>query len=216
MELMNAFSSIPTIWVYILASLSVVILLTLFACIPFRVIFTQRPLIVSSRVVAASASFFIGSMLFVWVMSFGASSHRLEVYQLITPVAFLVILLAVWIRLKGYTVMGRNIDYFRDAIMASVKSLGFTAEESTSGKDTYTLRIEETGAEIQFVVIRGFGAVQIMSANKQSKAITSKIATEMESYFKNHQGKMNYVLPSALSILCFMLIAFNILIITTR
>ena len=89
--------------------------------------------------------------------------------------------------MKGYTAFGVTDSYFRDALLSSMSSLGYTAEESFS-----KLRIKETGEEFHVSIQGWMGSAQFKPVGKTNTKTTRDIAAGMNRYFATTPGKMNY------------------------
>jgi len=101
---------------------------------------------------------------------------------------FVVLMLFAWIQMKGYTVFGVSDFYFREALLASAGSLGYSIEETMS-----CLRIKETGHELQVAVQGWIGTAQLKSKTKDSENTTKQLADGMTKYFQSTPGNMNYM-----------------------
>ncbi|MGB8354770.1 MAG: hypothetical protein WCD79_12825 [Chthoniobacteraceae bacterium] len=108
--------------------------------------------------------------------------------SLLSPLMFVVLLGYLWFMMKGYTAFGVTDSYFRDALLASMSSLGYTAEESFS-----KLRIKETGEEFHVSVQGWMGSAQFKPVGKSNTKTTRDIAEGMNRYFATTPGKMNYI-----------------------
>ena len=90
----------------------------------------------------------------------------------------------ILITTKGYTTYGVTEEYFREALLSTVASLGYTVEETMS-----CLRIKETGQEIKVMIQGAVGSAQLRPKSKDSAALVKRIAQGMTAYFQNHTGK---------------------------
>ena len=79
-------------------------------------------------------------------------------------------------------------SYFRDALLSSASSLGFSIEETMS-----RLKIQETGQEMQVAIQDWMGTGQLKSTGKDSDDVVRKIAAGMIKYFNDTPGKMNQI-----------------------
>ena len=102
---------------------------------------------------------------------------------------FSVILVFMWIQMKGYLVFAISDTYFREALLTTIRSLGLTAEETMS-----CLKIKETGQEINVAIQGWIGTAQLKAAGRGSNELLGKIAAGMDGFFKTTPGKMNYMI----------------------
>ena len=103
------------------------------------------------------------------------------------PLITSMVLLFFWIQLKGYVAFAVSHITFRDALLASVKSLGYSTEETMS-----CLKIKETGQEIEVAIQGWVGTAQLKSQGTPANDTLKRIAKEMTYYFQEIPGKINY------------------------
>lgn len=114
-------------------------------------------------------------------------SKGFDVKQNIHFILYVIFLVALWIKMRGYMILGVSDAYFRDAIQDAARTLGLTIEETGS-----RLRIIETGEEIK-VTISGFsGWAQLKPVKAESRNTVSRIVEGMKTYFETTKGKMSY------------------------
>jgi hypothetical protein len=113
--------------------------------------------------------------------------------------------------LKGYSIVATSNSYLREALFASAKSLGFTLQERLS-----YFKIKETEAEFQVSVQEWIGQAQIKPKDKVSDATVSQLAAEMQKYFKNTPGKINYGFSYFFLFAVTSLIAFSVFLFTSK
>lgn len=157
--------------------------------VPLKTLLTRRPVILRSRYLFAAICILFLPMIANSVVTAFSSGDSLGLISWIIPFFYSAVLVMFWIQMRGFMVTGATDTYFREALLASTKSLGLTTDESISG-----IKIKETGEEIQVVMQGWTGAAQMKPLNKQSKPVLAKIANEMADYFNSHSGKMNYVM----------------------
>jgi len=104
------------------------------------------------------------------------------------PLMFTVLLIFFWIQMKGYMAFAISDSYFREALLASAASLGYSIEETMS-----RLKIKETGQEMQVAIQGWMGTAQLKSTGKESNDTVRQIANGMTKYFQSSPGKMNYL-----------------------
>lgn len=105
--------------------------------------------------------------------------------------AFFTVFLAVcfgiaWIRLKSYDVFGASETYFRQALLASAASQGYTVKRVLSG-----YQIVETGQKVQVEIRKWLGPSQLVPLNRGSTELVAQLAKGMREYFKANPGEMN-------------------------
>jgi len=111
------------------------------------------------------------------------------VFTWVTPVMVAVMLIYFWIQMRGYIAFAISDMYFRDALLSSAASLGYTVEETLS-----RLKIKETGQEMQVAIQGWIGTAQLKPTGRQSADTVAQIARGMNQYFKKSPGKMNYLM----------------------
>jgi RsiW-degrading membrane proteinase PrsW (M82 family) len=151
--------------------------------IGLRLLITRKPVVMSSRwTVSFIALAFSPQLLNTFFLKWPAKG--LGMMQWISPLMFLTVMVIIIISMRGYAVFGVTEDYFREAVLGTVASLGFTVEETMS-----CLRIKETGQEIKIMVQGAMGSAQITPKSKDSHALVQQIAKGMRTYFRGHAGK---------------------------
>ncbi len=121
------------------------------------------------------------------------------------------LLIFFFLQMRGYTVLGVSDGYFREALLASASSLGFSIEETMS-----RIKLKETGQEIQVSIQGAIGTAHLKSIGKESAETTGQIASEMAKYFKNTPGKMNYMICCLYIIIGVSLAAISIWMFTLK
>ena len=129
----------------------------------------------------------------------------------INPLVFTVLLIFLWIQMKGYMAFAISDTYFRDALLSAAGSLGFTIEETMS-----RLKIKETGQEMQVAIQGWIGTAQLKSTGKESNDMVRQIADGMTKYFQAQSGKMNYVTSYFYLIMGVFMIAMSIWLFTLK
>ena len=112
--------------------------------------------------------------------------------------------------MKGYMAFAISDTYFREALLASATSLGFSIEETMSH-----LRIKETGQEMQVAIQGWMGTAQLKSTGKGSNAVR-QIAEGMIKYFQSTPGIMNFTTSYFYLIIGAFMIAISVWIFTYR
>jgi len=151
--------------------------------IGLRLLITRKPVVMSSRwTVSFIALAFSPQLLNTFFLKWPAKG--LGMMEWISPLMFLTVMVMMIISMRGYAVFGVTEEYFREAVLGTVTSLGFTVEETMS-----CLRIKETGQEIKIMVQGAMGSAQITPKSKDSRALVQEIAKGMRTYFRGHTGK---------------------------
>ncbi|MEO8825667.1 MAG: hypothetical protein ABI443_07475 [Chthoniobacterales bacterium] len=89
----------------------------------------------------------------------------------------------------GYISIAAGDTYFRESLLSAITSLGYTPVEMIS-----RIRIKETTEEFQIAVQGWIGTAQLKPVSKYSAPTLKKIVRNMNRYFRNSRGKMNYTL----------------------
>jgi len=159
-----------------------------FIFIALKTLIGRRPIVFSSRwLFGFMCLAFLPSILNSIFLGF-ASLHG-SMVTWINPVMFSVLLIFFWIQMKGYLAFAISDTYFREALLATTSSLGYTVEETMS-----CLKIKETGQEINVSIQGWIGSAQLKAAGRGSGELVTKLASGMNDYFKTTPGKMNYMI----------------------
>lgn len=165
-----------------------ILLAAFFIFIALKTLIGRRPLVFSSRwLFAFMCLAFLPTI--ANSISMGLSSPRgVSMIAWMNPLMFTVLLVFFWIQMKGYMAFAISDTYFREALLASASSLGFSIEETMS-----RLKIKETGQEMQVTIQGWIGTAQLKATSKESKEAVQQIAKGMTTYFQRTPGKMNYM-----------------------
>jgi len=159
-----------------------------FIFIALKTLIGRRPFVFPSRWLFAFMCLgFLPSIANSVAMGF-SSPRGFSMIIWMNPLMFTVILIFFWIQMKGYMAFAISDSYFRDAILASAASLGYSIEETMS-----RLKIKETGQEMQVAIQGWIGTAQLKSTGKESNDTVRQIANGMTKYFQSNPGKMNYL-----------------------
>ena len=101
--------------------------------------------------------------------------------------------------------------YFREALLASASSLGFSIEETMS-----RLKIKETGQEMQVAIQGWIGTAQLKSTSKESNDTVKQIANGMAKYFESTPGKMNFMTSYFYLIIGVFMVAMSVWMVTLK
>ena len=107
--------------------------------------------------------------------------------------------------MKGYMAFAISDTYFRDALLASASSLGFSIEETMS-----SLKIKETGEEMQVAIQAWIGTAQLKATRRESNDTVKQIANGMTKYFDITPGKMNFLTSYLYLIIGLFMVAMSI------
>ena len=165
-----------------------VLMAGLFFLIAFKTLFQRRPILFSSRWLFGFMCMAFLPML-ISSISLGVSSKHTSLITWINPVMFPVLLIFFWFQMKGYMVIAVSDTYFREALLSSAATLGYSIEETLS-----RLKIKETGDEIHVSIQGWIGSAQVKAVEKKSDDAVVRIAKGMDHYFKTTPGKMNYLI----------------------
>jgi len=182
-----------------------------FIFIALKTLIGRCPLVFSSRwLFAFMCLAFLPSIANSVTLGY-SSSNELGMITWLNPLMFTVILVFSWIQMKGYTVFAISDSYFREAMLASCNTLGFSIEETMS-----RLKITETGQEMQVAIQGWIGTAQMKAVGNKSNATIAEIAKGMNDYFKKTPGKMNYLTSYFYLIIGVFLIAMSIWMATIK
>ncbi|MES2309080.1 MAG: hypothetical protein V4507_09495 [Verrucomicrobiota bacterium] len=115
-------------------------------------------------------------------------SNGFSLIQWVNPFMFAVMLVFFKRQMQGYLIFGASEEYFREALLNSIRSLGYTTEETIGG-----IKIKETGESIKAVIQGWMGTAQIRGSKEISSKTLESIADEMKVYFSKNSGKMNKI-----------------------
>lgn len=113
--------------------------------------------------------------------------------------------------MKGYVAFAISDTYFREALLASASSLGYSIEETMS-----RLKIKETGQEFQVAIQGWIGTAQLKSTGKETNDTVKRIAQGMTKYFDSTPGKMNFLTSYLYLLTGLFMIAMSVWMFTLR
>ncbi len=188
-----------------------ILMASFFIFIALKTLIGRRPLIFSSRwLFAFMCLAFLPSIANSVSLGF-SSSEGLGMIIWINPLMFTVLLVFLWIQMKGYMAFAISDSYFREALLASSSALGFSIEETMS-----RLKIKETGQEMQVAIQGWIGTAQLKSTGKKSNEVVKQIAHGMTKYFQCTPGKMNYLTSYFYLIIGAFMIAMSLWMLTLK
>ena len=182
-----------------------------FIFIALKTLIGRRPLVFSSRwLFVFMCLAFLPSI--ANSISLGFSSTRgFSMIAWLNPLMFTVLLGFFWIQMKGYMAFAISDTYFREALLASASSLGFSIEETMS-----RLKIKETGQEMQVAIQGWIGTAQLKSTSKESNDTVKQIANGMAKYFESTPGKMNFMTSYFYLIIGVFMVAMSVWMVTLK
>ena len=172
-----------TYFIYVMPTLFV-LMASFFVFIALKTLLERRPMVFSSRWLFGFMCLAFSPMILNSFI-FGISSH---IITWINPAIFTFLLIFFWFQMKGYVAFAISDTYFRDALLSSAASLGYSIEETMS-----CLKIKETGEEMQVSIQGWVGPAQLKPSVRKSAHVVAKIVGGMNQYFKTTPGKMNYL-----------------------
>ena len=155
--------------------------------VAIRTLVKKRPVVLSTRWFFALVCLaFLPGILNPFLISTPSSTVGMIVW--IPPAMYSVLLAFFWIQMKGYVVFGISESYLRDTLLSATASLGYTVEERMS-----SLKIVETGHEMQVSVQGWVGTAQIKPRNRESVDSVKNVVKALDRGFATTPGKMNYI-----------------------
>jgi hypothetical protein len=188
-----------------------ILMAVFFFFIALKTLAGRRPLVFSSRwLFAFMCLAFLPNI--TNSISMGLSSpHGFTMIAWMSPLMFAVLLVFFWIQMRGYMAFAISDTYFREALLASASSLGFSIEETMSH-----LKIKETGQEMQVAIQGWIGTAQLKSTGKESNETVKEIAKEMTKYFRSTPGKMNFMTSYLYLIIGAFMVAMSVWMFTLK
>ena len=182
-----------------------------FIFIALKTLIGRRPLVFSSRwLFAFMCLAFLPTIVNSISMGFSSPSD-LGMISWMNPLMFTVLLVFLWIQMKGYMAFAISDTYFREALLASASSLGYSIEETMS-----RLKIKETGQELQVAIQGWIGTAQLKSTGKESNDTVKRIAQGMTKYFESTAGKMNFLTSYLYLIIGLFMVAMSVWMFTLK
>jgi len=193
--------AMPAIFILLAAS---------FMFIALKTLLQRRPLLFSSRwLFGFMCVAFLPSILNSINMGFASKTIGMIVWM--NPLMFTVMLVFFWIQMKGYMAFAISEKYFRDALLASTASLGYTIEETMS-----RITVKETGQAVQVSIQGWTGTAQIKPVGKGSGDLVKKLADGMNAYFRATSGAMNFLISYFYLIISCFMVAMSIWMFTLK
>jgi len=149
-----------------------------FLYIGLKVVLTKRPLFLSAKyfyafmILAFSPQFV--NMVELFKMS---HSRKYDLLFLLSPLMFLVLLIFLWIQMKGYMAIGISDDLFREALHYSLNKLGLAFEERIS-----TIYLTSMNSSIQIAIQSWIGAGQLKFKEAKNAKLLAEIISGMNEY----------------------------------
>ena len=147
-----------------------------FLVIALRGIFTRRPFLVSSRWLLCLVFISIIPAIILYIFLPITSSFLLRWF---TPVLFTVILVMMYIMVKGFSAFGVSDITFREALITTLNKLQLSHEESLS-----SIRLSSVEADLQVSIHSWIGTGMIKVKQREHRALLTQIVSEMNSHFR--------------------------------
>jgi hypothetical protein len=161
----------------------------LFACmalfflvIGLRGIVFKKPFLISARwlFILVLLGFSPGIFQFAWLPKFSGGPGMLLALGWLIPVMFIVILIFLYLTLRGYTAFGVTDKSFRDGLLYSFRKLNLPHEETLA-----TLRLPTIGADLQVSAQSWMGTGQVKMKQRQFSTVLRDIVNGMNEYYQS-------------------------------
>jgi hypothetical protein len=127
--------------------------------------------------------------------------------KLLTPLMFIVLLVFLWLQMKGYVLFGIVDKSFRKALLSVLDELRLERQEELS-----VIRIPSANLEIQVAIQSWVGVGQVKNKSKSGKEVFQQIIDGLKKRFAHGELETNnttavlyMVLGSIMLVLCFAL-----------
>jgi hypothetical protein len=155
--------------------------------IALRVLLTERPLLMSSRILfAAVALCLLPSAVTGGWMSLRVSEHTMRSANLMIVVIQVVTLVFLWLAMSGWTAFGVTEDTLREALHAALGRLGLPFEERLS-----EVRLPSVGATLKVAVQGRVGNASLRI--RGDRALGKRIVAAMAEHFAASKVPANRV-----------------------
>jgi hypothetical protein len=161
----------------------------LFACmalfflvIGLRGIVFKKPFLISTRwlFVLVLLGFSPGMFQFAWLPKFSGGPGMLLALGWLIPAMFIVILVFLYLTLRGYTAFGVTDKSFREGLLYSLRKLNLPYEETLA-----TLRLPTIGADLQVSAQSWMGTGQVKMKQRQFSTVLRDIVNGMNEYYQS-------------------------------
>ena len=157
-----------------------------FLTIGIKVVTTNRPLLISSKVffifmlIAFSPQF----MLTIDLILSSTTDLGLALY--ISPLMYLVLLMFCWVQMQGYIAIGISDESFRDALHHALNNNQIPFEEQLS-----LIKLTAIDAHLQVAVQSWVGTGQLKLKKSKDKTLLANLVSAMNDYYRTHAIKAN-------------------------
>ena len=168
-----------------------VLMASFFLFIGIQVVMTKRPYFMSSRyffvfMILAFSLQFVNTF---WMITKDMPGNLSLIFYL-NPLLFILVLVFLWIQLKGYMAIGVSDDSFRDALHFSLNKNGLDFEEQLS-----VVKLTSIDAILQVAIQSWVGAGQIKLKRSKDKNVLPQIISGLNDYYSENNIKPNIITP---------------------
>ena len=181
---------LPQVEAILMSNLIITVLFpVLFACmalfflvIGLRGIVFKKPFLISARwlFILVLLGFSPGMFQFAWLPKFSGGPGTLLALGWLIPVMFIVILIFLYLMLRGYTAFGVTDKSFRDGLLYSLRKLNLPHEETLA-----TLRLPTIGADLQVSAQSWMGTGQLKMKQRQFSTVLRDIVNGMNEFYQS-------------------------------
>lgn len=159
-----------------------------FLVIGLRGIIFKKPFLISARwlFILVLLGFSPGLFQFAWLPKLSDGPGMLIALRWLIPAMFIVILIFLYLTLRGYTAFGVTDKSFREGLLYSLRKLNLPHEETLAA-----LRLPTIGADLQASVQSWMGTGQVKMKQRQFSTVLSDIVKGMNEYYQS--GAMSEV-----------------------
>lgn len=173
-----------------------------FLSIGIRVTLSKKPLLFPSKVFFVFMAVALSPQYFMLIDSALTREH-FGLDSFLLPLMFAVLMVFIWIQMKGYTAIGISDDSFRNALHYALRKSGIEFEEQLS-----TIKLKNMKAELQ-VAVQGWTGTGLLKLKKSTnKAVLSQLIAGMNEYYNAHSVPINYLTSIFYLIIGFFILAF--------
>ena len=155
-----------------------------------RGVVSRKPFLISARwifaLIMASFSPCILQPLLFWASSFRDGSIYGDVIPWLCPVVFALVLVFVWVSLRGYVAFAVTEQSFREGLLAALKEMNLPCEETLA-----SVRIPSVEVDLQVAVQSWIGMGQLKAKQRGAGPLLGRIVAAMNSYYKTTAVSVN-------------------------
>ncbi len=150
--------------------------------IGLRGIVFKKPFLISARwlFILVLLGFSPGLFQFLWFPKFSGGPGMLLALGWLIPVMFIVILIFLYLTLRGYTAFGVTDKSFREGLLYSLRKLNLPHEETLAA-----LRLPTIGADLQVSAQSWMGTGQVKMKQRQFGTVLRDIVNGMNEYYQS-------------------------------